>query len=406
MSKTLKSLCLAVVIALLFVPRITVHASTNEPYGYQWHDDKNGMFHIQHYDFDSKANAYKIDDRMALKGAELYDMSGLLSMKDIANFSLKEPTVATSKEAHFFAISNSGEIRRMDESMSNDYQVAVGFTGKYFVLDSEDLATNVVLSDGTVKSLSELTFSGSYTRHENVTVTTGCYVQQYAVNGNAEQIGYDAYFNNQLKVTTVCNNASVYVKQFKRTISKTCKGGKFVGYTGQYSVYVYDLCGKVFEFVYADGYVTANEVLSDEVVYSFDKNEKGFIKEIVTNKAKHPVSELIKEPKKVSSKKVSKVKNFSKKSMAYNGKTLIGTLLAKNNCLYWKNKKLSKSIGTKDFGVSAKGSPVWFLTNNKGYYFDGTSVKSFASKVTAIKTDEAGRVTKYKAKGKWKKFTK
>lgn len=407
MSKALKSLCLAIVVALLgFVPNITVQASTNEPYGYQWKDDKNGMFHVQHYDFDGKANAYKIDDRMALKGAELYDQSGVLSMKDIANFSLKEPTVATNKAGMFFAISNGGEIRRLEESLSNAYQSVSSVTGKYFVLDNEDFAVKVMLSDGTVKSLSELVFSGSYSRHEDATVTTGSYVHQYAVGGNAEKIGYDAYFKNKLTATTECYNSSVYVKQFKKTLSKTCKGGKFVGYTAQYSVYVYDLSGKLYEFTYADGYSTAYEILNDEVVYSFDKNDNGFIKEIVTDKKRHPVSEVIKEPKKVSSKKVSKVKNFSNKSMAYNGKTLIGSLVAKNNCLYWKNKKLSKSIGAKDFGVSAKGSSVWFLPNQKGYYYDGKSVKSFASKVTAIKTDKAGRVNKYKANGKWKKFTK
>lgn len=396
--------CLVLVImglVLTGVPVTEVQAATNDPYGFIWRDEVTGLNHVQYYEYSARAGAYMISDRVTIKGNELYDMAGLLIMNDVASFSESKPTVIMTEKG-LFVISKSGEVRFMENSLDNTYSVAVGFPAQYFTKDHDDLGENVVGTE--TKPISSLVFSGTYSRHSDSTVTSGSYVLRYAVGGNAEKIGYKAFFKNTLKSTAICYNSSVYEENFKKTLSKTCKGAKFVGYTGEYNIYLYDLNGTVFEYRFKEKYQEAHKVFSDEVVYYIDHTEAGFISAVVTDKEEHTVSTVIKEPKVVNSNKITKVKNFQNKSMAYNGNDLVGTLTAKKNALYWKSKKLPKSIGAIQFGISAKGTPCWTLNGKKLCYWNGSKTK-VVKNVSQVKFDGKGRFAKYKQKGKWKKFS-
>lgn len=393
------SLVLAMLIALVGITPATVaEAATYMPYVHQWVDSNTGLTHVQYYDYTAKTNEYQIADRITIKGNTLYDMSGLLIMNDVATYTKNKPTV-TFRADGMYVISTTGEVRRMENSLKNTYSVAQFSGASYFTLDNDDLGDCVVGS--TTQKISALSFSGSYSRPNDVSVTTGSYVKKYAVGGNAEKIGYQAFFKNQLKVTTTCYNSKVFVEQFNKVLTNTCKGGKFVGYTTEYSEYVYDLNGTLYEYRYEDGYSTKKAIIKDEIVYYYEFTDQGFISKVITDKGSHGVSTVIKEPKKKNSNKVTKVKNFTNKAMAYNGKDLIGTLAVKSGRLYWNDSKLAKSISATNFGISKKGTPIWLTSGKKGYYFNGTSTKSISGKITSLKCDSEGRIIKYKSNGKW-----
>lgn len=377
-------------------------ATTYTPYVHQWVDSNTGLTHVQFYAYTSKTNEYQIADRVTIKGNTLYDMSGLLIMNDVATYTKNKPTV-TFKADGLYVVSTKGEVRRMKDSLSNTYSVASFSGAQYFTLDYDELGDCVV--GATTQKISALSFSGSYSRPNDVAITTGSYVKKYAVGGNVEKIGYQAFFKNQLKVTTTCYNSQVFVEQFKKVLTNTCKGGKFVGYTAEYAEYVYDLNGTLYEYRYEDGYSNKKAIIKDEIVYYYEFNEQGFISKVITDKGSHGVSTVIKEPKKVSNN-VTKVKNFTNKAMAYNGKNLIGTLAVKSGRLFWNDTKLANSISAINFGVSKKCTPIWVTSSKKGYYFDGKSTKVISGKITSLKCDSAGRIIKYKNNGKWIAFNK
>lgn len=81
--------CLAMVMAIVLIgvtPSMNVQASTNAPYGFQWIDSQAKLQHVQYYEYDAKANSYKISDRVAINGKSMYDIAGLLVMADVKAF--------------------------------------------------------------------------------------------------------------------------------------------------------------------------------------------------------------------------------------------------------------------------------------------------------------------------------
>lgn len=416
--KKMISLMMAVLLSLSMMcsTAFAANASDYEPYGFSWYDDEAKVWHAQFYEYDSKAEAYRISDRVVVKDNLLYDMAGTLIVSDVATFNEDEPTVVFDADGCLYFTSTNGETRRMSCSLDNYYQVSTT-KSKYFETDEEGLAYKV-RGTNVNKKVSALKFTGSYMRHVDPVVTEG-YVKMYAVDGDAEKIGYDAYYNNKVVVTTYCKDARVWVETVKLLISENAKGAKFVGYTAQYGVMLYDLDGSVLLFKYEDGFEKCTVLYKDIEVYYFTKDSKGFISGIVTKNGTYSVSTKLNFPgtemnngnnsgtsnsgsNAGSTGSVTEVKNFQSKSMAYNGSEFLGTLALKSKKLSWKGTELKNSSDSVEFGISASLTPYWINGDDALYYFDGTSSCLIDSNVLRLKYDDSGRVTKYKdSSGNW-----
>lgn len=405
------------IVVMVMLP-LSAFAASTDPYGFDWHDDYANVWHVQFYDVDVQNGNYRIADRVILKGNVLYDMAGTVIATDVASYSEMRPTVAFDPEGRLYFIANNGELRMMETSLKNFYSVNA-FKSLYIELDKQDLAAYAKNSNSASKTLSKLVFEGKYMRHEDKIVEKDGCVKMYAVNGDPEKIGYDAYYNRQVVVTTYCKDANVWVETVKRLISDSSKGGKFVGYSAQYDILVYDLNGKVLCFNYKDGYVKQTTLLKNVELYYFEKNNKGFISGIVTKDGKYNLSTEINFPGTIngtgentsdttggnssfSTDLVDDVKNFINKSMAYSNGNLIGTLYAKDKSLYWKDTKLSNSKGSNEFGISRTGTVYWINNDDCLYSYDGNGYVLIDQCALRLNYDDAGRVDSYKASnGKW-----
>lgn len=416
--KKMISLMMAVLLSLstMCMTAFAANASDYEPYGFSWYDEEAKVWHVQFYEYDSKAEAYRISDRVIVKDNLLYDMAGTLIVSDVKTFAEDKPTVVFDAGGYLYFTSTNGETRRMTCSLDNCYQVS-STSSQYFETDVEGLAYKV-RGTNVNKKISSISFEGSYMRHVDPVVTEG-YVKMYAVGGDAEKIGYDAYYNNNVVVTTYCKDARVWVETVKLLISENARGAKFVGYTAQYGVMLYDLDGSVLLFKYEYGFKKYTVLFEDIEVYYFTKDSKGFISGIVTKNGTYPVSTELKFPGTVSiydnnsstsnggsnagsTGSVTEVKNFQSKSMAYNGTEFLGTLALKSKKLSWKGTELANSSDSEEFGISASLTPYWINGDDALYYFDGTSSRLIASNVLRLKYDDNGRVTQYKdSSGAW-----
>lgn len=409
MLKKFAAFMLMVMMTVSLVP--TAFAADTSPYVYNWKDDVTGLQHVQYYEQDVVNGTINISDRVSLKGNTLYDMAGITIATDVKEWSDAQPTVGINDTGLFF-ISKDGELRFMKHSTDQTYATST-FSAAYLELDVESKALSA--RNGRVSSaLKDLTFTGSNKRKDDPSVTKGAYVKSTAVEGDPEKIAYLAYANDKLFLTTYCRASNVWQQDFKKLLSSTCKGAKFCGYTSNYSIYLYNISGTVYEFKYSDGYTTAYTVLTGETVYMFERNSAGFISKIVTNKGSHDVGTVVTVPttppanpgnpgngtpsNPTPGASVTSVRNFLTKSMAYNGAALVGTLVKDSNGLSWQGTALANSSGTNDFGVSASGVPFWVLSG-KAYAYQNGASNVVADGVAQLVFDNDGRVSAIKTTG-------
>lgn len=407
--KKMVSMILSVLV--MFSLTCTAFAADTSSYVYVWTDDNTKLLHVQHYAYDVVGAYMDIDDRVTVKGNSLYDMAGILITNDLASYSDNKPTVALNNSGLYF-LSKDGELRYMEHSTDQTYSVA-NVTADYIELDIESMAKNAV-SGRKSWALQNLTFSGNYKRNDDPAVVNGAYVKSYADKGDPERIGYDAYSGGKRILTTFCRISNVWQQDYNVLLSSTCKGAKFCGYTSAYSIYLYDMQSKtVYEFKLADKFKTAYTVLKGETVYMFERNDAGFVSSIVTDKGTHAVDTTATNPTvptpgngnnggngnnnggNTTTGKVTSVRNFLDKSMAYDGKTLYGTLSYANGSLSWKGTVIYNGNDVVDFGVTKNGNAV-YTKSNGDTYLGGTKV---ASSVNQVVYDDNGIAVAVKTTG-------
>lgn len=410
MFKKLTSALIAVIMVLSLTA--TAFAADTSSYVYVWTDSNTQLLHVQHYAYDVVGAYMDIDDRVTVKGNSLYDMAGVLIANDLKGYSNNKPTVALNNDGLYF-LSKDGELRYMEHSTDQTYSVA-NITADYIGLDVESMAANVT-SGRKTWALRDLTFSGNYKRNDDPVVVKGAYVKSYAVDGDPEKIGYDAYSNNKRLLTTYCRISNVWQNDYKVLLSNTCKGAKFCGYTGTYSIYLYDMSTKtVYEFKLADKFSTAYTVLKGETVYMFERNDAGFVSAIVTDKGTHPVDTTVTTPTVPqpgtgngggnngggsTTGNVTSVKNFLDKSMAYEGKNLYGTLSYADNSMSWKGTVIYNGNDVVDFGITCKGAPVFTKTNGDTYVYRNGQSEKVATSVNQVVYGDNGIAEAVKTTG-------
>ncbi len=388
---------------------VTAFAADTSSYVYVWTDDNTKLLHVQHYAYDVVGAYMDIDDRVSIKGNSLYDMAGVMIANDIMTYSDNKPTVALNNDGLYF-LSKDGELRYMEHSTDQTYSVA-NVSADYIELDIESMALRAV-SGRKSWNLWNLTFSGNYKRNDDPVVTKGAYVRSYADKEDPERIGYDAYSNGKRILTTYCRISNVWQQDYNVLLSSTCKGAKFCGYTSAYSIYLYDMQSKtVYEFRLDDKFKTAYTVLKGETVYAFERNDAGFISAIVTDKGTHAVGTTTTNPAtpapnpgnnggnngggNTTTGNITSVRNFLDKSMAYQNKTLVGTLSYANGSLSWKGNVIYTGNDVVDFGVTKSGAAV-FTKSNGDTYLGGTKV---ASSVNQVVYDDNGIAVAVKTTG-------
>lgn len=403
------SMILACLLCVGMLP-VTAFADSYEPYAHIWTDDNNGVINVQYYDYDVQSNTYRISDRVAIIGNQLFDMKGVMIVSDLATFTKDKPTVVFDADGELYFTSKDGQTRHMETSLDETFEVST-YVSKYFGLDYEDLGVKVY--GKTTKDIDNLSFSGKYSRHANPVVESTCYVKTYAHSDSVEKICMDAYFNSNVVVSIYCHEGKVWCESVKRMLAENAKGPKFVGYLSNYSVLFYDLDKKLIEYRYSDGFVKAYPVLLDTYVYCFNFTDNGFISGAKTSQGTYTFSTKISFPggtpnssntnNSAPNGTVTNVKNFTNKAMAYCGETHLGTLSAKKGVLSWKGTTLSNSKKSSEFGITASCTPVWINGEDELYKWNGSSTQLIATNVLRLKyNDDTGIVTSYKAAdGKW-----
>lgn len=411
--KKMVSMFLAVLAMLSLT--CTAFAADTSSYVYVWQDDESKLLHVQHYEYDVVGAYMDIDDRVTVKGSNLYDMAGILITNDLASYSDNKPSVGLNDSGLYF-LSKDGELRYMEHSTDQTYSVA-NVTADYIELDIESMAVNAV-SGRKSWALRNLTFSGNYKRNDDPAVVNGAYVKSYANKEDPERIGYDAYYNGKRLLSTFCRISNVWQSDYNVLLSSTCKGAKFCGYTSAYSIYLYDMQTKtVYEFKLADKFKTAYTVLKGETVYLFERNDAGFISAIVTDKGTHSVSTTVTNPSapapnpgnnggnnggnggNTATGNITSVKNFLDKSMAYEGKTLYGTLSYSDGSLSWKGTVIYNGTDVVDFGVTKDGAAVFTKSNGDTYVYRNGSNSRVATSVNQVVYDDNGRAEAVKTTG-------
>ena len=138
--KKMVSMFLAVLAMLSLT--CTAFAADTSSYVYVWQDDESKLLHVQHYEYDVVGAYMDIDDRVTVKGSNLYDMAGILITNDLASYSDNKPSVGLNDSGLYF-LSKDGELRYMEHSTDQTYSVA-NVTADYIELDIESMAVNAV----------------------------------------------------------------------------------------------------------------------------------------------------------------------------------------------------------------------------------------------------------------------
>jgi hypothetical protein len=388
--KKISAILLTIVMMISATVPVFAKVVKDDPYGFIWLDEKEDIFFIQYYEYNEKETAYEITDYVyVVDGTKLYDKNGkqietILEMTDTAN-----PTVVFDEAGELYFLLSKTSVGNMEESTDKTYSKATISSVKNFTVDNDTLGTKA----GS-KNLSSLSFSGNHSRvtsSDTGTTKSGDYVLTYAYNGDPLKTAYDAYKDDELVLTVYCKNSNVWNETHKKLLSDTCVGAKFVGFSSEYSIILYDLDGTLYYFLY-DEYDRAYTIsLGEEIMY-FTRDEDGFIKSITTSKKTYELDAIIDE----HSTSATYVENSSIKSVAYDeDDKAVATLKKSSNYLYWNDSKLNKSYKPTYFGITEEGLPVWINSSGNLYYYNGNTETLIESEVTRIQYDSDGFAYRY-----------
>lgn len=389
--KKITSILLAVIMMISAAVPVFAKVVKDDPYGFIWLDEKEDIFFIQYYEYNEDEEAYEITDYVYLvDGTKLYDKNGKQISTILEMTDTESPTVVFDEDGDLYFLLTKTSVGKMEESTDKTYSKATISSSKNFTVDADTLGTKA----GS-KNLSSLSFSGSYSRNESSSGTTksGDYVLTYAYNGDPLKTAYDAYKDDELVLTVYCKNSNVWNETHKKLLSDTCVGAKFVGFSEEYSIILYDLDGTLYYFLY-DEYDRAYTIsLGEEIMY-FTRNEDGFIKSITTSKKTYELDTILDEGTVKDS--VTYVENSTTKSVAYDEDDKeVATLKKSSNYLYWNDTKLNKSYKPSYFGITETGYPVWINSSGNLYYYDGDTETIIENNVTRIQYDSDGFAYRY-----------
>ena len=400
MKKFTALLLTVVMILLAATPVLAASGAKTDPYGFTWLDETTDIWYFQYYVYDEDEEAYTIEDYAYLDGNKLYDKKGDLilstvyAMDDVQKVA-NQPTVAFY-DGELYFITKTGEVCHMEDSTDSKYSKNTSVSSaKYFTLDADGIGTKV-----SSKKLSSLTFSGSYSRNSNSSGSTSFdedgYVKQYAYQGDPEKVAYDAYYDDELLLSVYCKGSNVWLETESKLLSDSCVGAKFVGYSDEYSIILYDTDGSIYYFLYNQYNRAYTISLGEEIMY-FTKDTNGFIDSITTNKKTYELDDIIDEDEYYEDLlDISYVENSTNKSIAYQDKsTIVATLEKKSYYLYWEDERLSNSYKPSYFGISEEGYPVWINNSGDLYYYNGNKSVLIEEDVTRVRYDDDGFVYKY-----------
>lgn len=405
-SKIFAILLVAVMMCATAVPAFAATVKT-DPYGFIWEDEYEDVWVIQYYEY-SRGDGYTITDYVTLDGTKLYDRDGdlITTIKSMSKAS--QPTVVFDDDGELYFLISNTSVGHMDESDDSKYEKASISSSSYFTMDKNELGTKV----GS-KNLSSLSFSGSYSRstdknnssnNNSSTGKKGDYVHTYAYNGDYEKTAYDAYYDSELLLSVYCKGSNVWLETEELLLSDTCVGAKFVGYSTEYSIILYDLDGTVYYFLY-DEYDRAYTIsLGEEILY-YTRDDDGFIKSITTTRKTYELDTLIDEDDFKDRddddddniySNMSSVTNTSSKSTAYKSSSkVVATLSKSSNYLYYEGEKLDESYKATYFGFTEDGYPVWINNSGELWYYNGSREREIEDNVTRLQYDNYGFVYRY-----------
>lgn len=408
MKRFFSMILVLIMVATMGTP-VAFAADNNTPYAWTWEDEVTGGWHTQLYTKDTQSNTYRISDRVFLKTiinsdatqtCTLYDMSGVCISAKVKYFDDEnKPTMAFDSNGKLYFITTTNVLCRMDNSLSATYSTSTVVAGVNFTLSPDGFIDKVLDTQNRLIDISTIPFTGTNQRDDDPVPFQGNYVKRYAVNGDPEKVGFDAYYSNNVKLTIYAREANVWNQTHSVLLSSSSRGGKFVGIDTSYGVYLNDLNGTV--YVYAFGsYKEPKVVLTGETVYYLERNSAGFVTSIVTNKGTHPITGFPTNPGTPSG--TLTVRNFADKAMSMKDQsTVVSVLAVSEGYLAWNNSRLKNSYGATKFGITSANIPMWINPDADLYRFNGGSNELVASNVTELKYDQNGCVSQYCAGGSW-----
>lgn len=389
-------------------PAFAASGVKDDPYGYTWLDETTGIWYFQYYRSPNSNGVYSVADYAYLDGNTLYDANSEVIHKNVRAMD-DDPSLDTKPTVAFYTgrlyfLTTNGELCKLNTSKSTEYSKStVAPSAKYFTLDADGFISQV----GS-KKMGSFIFNGSYKRGttssgnvpDNPTVKSDDFVLTYAYPGDPLKVCYDAYRDDKVLLTVYCKDANVWLETEQILLSETCVGAKFVGFSHDYFIILYDQDGTVYAF--AEGnYNRALPISLGEEIKSYKKDANGFVESITTSKKTYNLDELLEEydyDDFIWMNNLEYVKNSTSKSVAYDeDDDVLVTLKKSNNYLYFGDVKMAQSYKPTYFGITESGNAVWINNESDLYYFDQNSNAIYLVKrdVNRLRYDRNGFVYQY-----------
>lgn len=365
----------------------------NLPYGYTYDDAASGRTVYKYFSYNNSKDSYVAKRTFYSSGNTVCFSNGNVVTNASAGTGYRYNGFST--DGIFYAITSKGELLGIG---GNNKVITVLSSGAIeLCYNTDDLAVSVSTSSGT-KSLSDwkdVSDSGNNNNNNqpNVPTTPNQYDRVEVYTNSAEEMVYDAYKGNTLKVSIVLSSNGKHILNATEGVrlSDILKGVKFMGIDTDYNVYMYETNGTLYRFKFGNWY-SAEKVVLDGAFKTYKTDKNGFISQIVTDKTTYNLKQLT-----ISDKwKASKTYVVTKDTYAtlYIKDTVESTTLAlANGVLTLNGKEVDDTVSAFGF---ISDTTFCYIRNGRVYkapISDSTNTTRICTGASDFRRNDVGLTT-------------
>lgn len=368
-------------------------ATSDPPYGYTYDDAASNRTVYKYFYYNSSKDSYVAKRTFYSSGNTVSFSNGTVVTSSSAGSGYRYNGFNT--EGVFYAITSNGELLGIG---GNNKVITVLSSGAIeLCYNTDDLAVSVKTASGT-KSLSDWkdvsdngnNNTGSQSSNPSNTNKTSR-VEVYA--NSAEEMVYDAYQGNNLKVSIILSSNGKHILNATDGVrlSDILKGVKFMGIDPDYNVYLYETNGTLYRFKFGNWYF-AEKVSLGSTFKTYKTDENGFLSQIVTETESYPIKQLTSSDKWVASKTYVVTKDTY--ATLYIKNTVESHVLALNNgVLTLDGKEVNDTVSAYGF---ISETTFCYIRNGRVYkatLSSPTSMHRVCTGASSFRANEVGLIT-------------